>query len=150
MTDELHIQRRRLPHWTLKGSTYFITWRLARGVRHLGPAEKDIIVESLMHFHNERYRLLAYVVMDDHVHVIARPLKGFELPRLVHGWKSLTANRINKLRGTTGRFWLDERYDRLIRNEQELVQKLEYIVTNPVRRWPETREYPWVGWFADE
>ncbi len=150
MDGDLQITKRRLPHWTLAGSTYFITWRLARGVATLSPAERDIVVENLLHFKDERYGILAYVVMDDHVHVVARPIGENSVSSLVHSWKSYTANVINKLRTRQGALWLDECFDRLVRDEAELVQKLEYVLTNPIRRWPEAREYRWVGWFAEE
>jgi REP element-mobilizing transposase RayT len=150
MAGELEISKRRLPHWTLEGSTYFITWRLARGVSPLNQAERDVVVESLLHFKDERYKLLAYVVMDDHVHVVARPTGEHTVTKLIHSWKSYSANVINKLRGRQGALWLDECFDRLVRDEAELVQKLEYVLTNPIRRWPVAREYKWVGWFPEE
>lgn len=149
MPDELEIKRRRLPHWSLTGSTYFINWRLAEKVADMSPDEQEIVVESLLHFHGIRYRLLAYVVMNDHVHLVVRPLPGFDMTKLLHTWKSFTANRINKLRKRQGTLWLDERYDHIIRNEPEFVQKVEYTITNPVRRWPGIKDYRWVGWFAD-
>jgi REP element-mobilizing transposase RayT len=149
MLDEQEIKRRRLPHWSLAGSTYFITWRLRERTADLAPAERDLVVESLLHFHKQRYRLLAYVVMNDHVHVVVRPLPEFDMSKLLHTWKSFTANRINELRGRSGALWLDERYDHLIRDEPEFVQKVDYTITNPVRRWPGIKDYQWVGWFAD-
>ena len=148
--DELEIKQRRLPHWSLKGSTYFVTWRLARYVKHLQDQERQVVADALMHFDGQRYKLLAYVVMNDHVHVICRPLPGYSLDQLLHSWKSFTATQINKLRGRKGRLWLDERYDRLIRNETELVRKMEYVITNPERRWPGIMDYRWVQWFAEE
>ena len=120
MDEELEIKRRRLPHWTLKGSTYYVTWHLAETVLSLTPEEKDIIVKALLHFQDERYSLLCYVVMDDHVHLVVRPLSEYRLGSLVHSWKSYTANEINKQRGAKGRLWQADRFDRTIRNEKEL------------------------------
>ena len=97
----------------------------------------------MKHFHQTRYILLAYVVMDDHVHLIVKPLSGFELGEIVHSWKSFTSHEINKLCKTTGKVWLDECYDRIIRDEQELHEKLNYILTNPQKRWPDTTDYVW-------
>ena len=149
MTEGLDITRRRHPHWTLKGSTYFVTWRLLENIGTLSDAERELVVNSLLHFQDERYRLLAYVVMDDHVHVIVRPLGDYTLSSLIHSWKSYTANQINVQRGAQGALWQADRFDRIIRSERELLQKMQYIVSNSSRRWPDVKDYAWVGWFAD-
>ena len=43
--------------------------------------------------------------------------------------------------------WLDEYFDRVLRSEMELTEKLEYIHDHPWRRWPELKAYRWV-WLA--
>ena len=35
-------------------------------------------------------------------------------------------------------------FDRIIRDERELIEKASYILNNPVKRWPEMEEYEWV------
>ena len=50
---------------------------------------------------------------------------------ILHGIKSSTAHRINKLRGTTGPIWDKESFDRLIRSESDLEEKFSYICRNP-------------------
>jgi len=149
VADELEIRRRRLPHWNLKGSTYFITWHLADIIVPLNDAEKQLVVNALLHFNQDRYRLLSYVVMDDHVHLVARPLGDHTMDELLHSWKSYTASMINKMRKTKGTLWQDERFDRLIRDENELMQKMYYVITNPSRKWPGMHDYKYVGWFSD-
>ncbi len=47
------------------------------------------------------------------------------------------------------RIWQDESFDRIIRDERELVEKLEYIKSNPQKRWAEIRDYRWV-WVIKE
>jgi hypothetical protein len=37
----------------------------------------------------------------------------------------------------------------VVRNEEELREKAEYIVGNPWKRWPFVRSYPWV-WEAGD
>ena len=87
--------------------------------------------------------------MNDHVHVMCRPFEGFSLQHLVHSWKSYTAKIIVKGRGISGPFWQDEYFDRIVRNEKELLEKLIYIQNNPLNRWPEIEEYEWV-WFPHD
>jgi len=44
--------------------------------------------DSLTHFDNVRYHLHAWFVMPNHVHVIAAMLKGYNLSKILHSWKS--------------------------------------------------------------
>ena len=41
-----------------------------------------------------------------------------------------------------GRVWQDESFDRIVRDDEEFAQKLDYIVGNPWKRWPEIGDYP--------
>ncbi len=43
-----------------------------------------------------------------------------------------------------GRVWQEEYFDRVVRDEAELVEKAQYILDNPRKRWPEGRDYLWV------
>ncbi len=43
-----------------------------------------------------------------------------------------------------GQVWQHEYFDRIVRNDNELVEKLNYIVRNPWKRWPDVDEYRWV------
>ncbi|MEW6533683.1 MAG: transposase [Thermodesulfobacteriota bacterium] len=141
----LTIYRRKLPHWRMEGSIYFVTWRLAKGQNPLKPAERSLVADALTHFDGQCYELLAYVVMDDHVHALVLPLAPHTLQQILHSWKSFTAKALRGLSKRAVPVWLDEYFDRIIRDEKDLIQKAEYILGNPVKRWPETVEYPWVG-----
>ncbi|MEW6533926.1 MAG: transposase [Thermodesulfobacteriota bacterium] len=143
-TPVLSIYRRKLPHWRMDGSAYFITWRLAPRQSPLDTQEKTLVANAIKQFAGERYELVAYVVMDDHVHVLAVPEQGFSLQEIVHGWKSFTAHRLQKDLGRTRRVWQREYFDRIIRDEREVVEKIGYILDNPLKRWPELEEYAWV------
>jgi len=41
--------------------------------------------------------------------------------------------------------WQDEYFDRIVRDEVELLEKTQYIMNNPFKVWPDIEEYPWVG-----
>jgi putative DNA methylase len=143
MTELLY--RRKLPHWRQDQVTYFVTWRLARGQQELGSDERDLMVAAMKRFEQQRYELAAYVVMDDHVHVLLTPLSGYDLQGIVHSWKSFTARAMQREGKRFGRVWQDEYFDRIVRDDKEFVQKLDYVVRNPWKRWPEMGEYPWVS-----
>jgi putative transposase len=142
-TPTLTIYRQRLPHWRMDGSVYFATWRLAGSQPVLNPDERTLVANAIKCFDGERYGLLAYVVMDDHVHVLVAPGEDFPLQKIIHSWKSFTANRLQRDFGRAGAIWQKEYFDRIVRDEAELMQKIEYVVGNPARRWPETVDYAW-------
>ena len=93
----------------------------------------QIVRDNLLHFSGRRYELLCWCVMPNHVHVLIRPLDGWGLEKIVHGWKSYTAKQINRLQGRTGTVWQAEYFDRLIRNRDELRRGVQYILENPVK-----------------
>lgn len=135
--------QRRLPHWRLTGSIYFATWRLRSDMPELKPKERDLVVEVITKFNGDRYDLLGFVVMNDHVHVVVDPQPGLQLEKLTGAWKGTSARYINVGRNRTGPVWQDETWDRIIRTEEELHEKLQYILNNPRNRWPELTEYKW-------
>jgi REP element-mobilizing transposase RayT len=95
------------------------------------PDTAGVVAEALTHFEGKRYRLPAWCIMPNHVHVVVQPLAGEELSRILHSWKSFTATEANKLLGRHGPFWQAESYDHLIRDEQELSHQVEYTWSNP-------------------
>jgi REP-associated tyrosine transposase len=147
--EELTIRRRNLPHWHMEGSTYFITFRLRSG--SLSSDERRIVLDAIKHFHQVRYWVTATVVMPDHVHLLLTPLtqeSGYEYPlgKILQGIKGFSAREINKLRLSKGNLWMDENYDRIIRDFDEYLEKWHYLRNNPVkdgiRLAPE--EYPFL------
>ncbi|MGI8603877.1 MAG: carbamoyl-phosphate synthase large subunit, partial [Verrucomicrobiales bacterium] len=90
-----------------------------------------IVAEALRHFDGDRYVLDAFVVMPNHVHVLVKALDQHSLSEILHSWKSFTAKRINLLLGRKGVLWMDERYDRIVRDVEELAAYRAYISANP-------------------
>jgi len=76
------------------------------------------------------YELHSFVVMPNHVHVLATP--RVEAARWVGSLKGVTARRANLLLGTSGKpFWQDESYDHLVRSDEEFSRIRRYIENNP-------------------
>ena len=104
------------------------------GACHLAkPEVAGLVVEALGRFDHERYRLHAWCVMPNHVHVLVTPIANHTLTSIVHSWKSYTANRANRLLGRRGPFWMQEYFDRAIRDENHFIATVEYIEHNPVK-----------------
>ena len=107
----------------------------------------EVVQDALLHFDGERYRLLAWVIMPNHVHAVIETLPGFPLDGVIHSWKSFTAKRANRLSGRTGAFWMGDYFDRYVRDEAHLWDVMRYMEENPVKaglvRF--AGEWPWMG-----
>jgi REP element-mobilizing transposase RayT len=91
----------------------------------------EAVEEALLHFDGERYRLLAWVVMPNHVHVLAEMQEGWPLPKVVQSWKTWTAKCANRILEKSGAFWGREFHDRDIRDGEHLAWAKSYIEENP-------------------
>lgn len=49
---------------------------------------------SLLFFDSQRYHLLAWVVMPNHVHVLFQPMSDWSVAKIVASWKKFTARKI--------------------------------------------------------
>ena len=77
------------------------------------------------------YRLDAFVIMANHVHVLLTPHAA--LSRITEAIKGYTAQKANEVLNRTGkRFWQEESFDHWVRNEEEFRRIMRYIEHNPV------------------
>jgi putative transposase len=127
----LKMRWRRLPHWELVGSTYFITFCLLEG--ELSAEEIQLVLGHIKDGDPDYYDLYAATVLPDHVHIILRPRDGMSLSRVTKGVKGVSAKLINERRGRRGALWQAESYDRIIRDDKEMEEKIAYIFTNAIR-----------------
>jgi len=103
------------------------------GPAHLQQAEIATLVESaLLHFDDTRYRLLAWVIMPNHVHALLLPLAPYDLTGILQSWKGWSAREANRILGRAGQFWAPDYFDRYIRDGEHLTRAAGYIETNPV------------------
>jgi REP element-mobilizing transposase RayT len=115
------------------------------GACHLKhPAVANVVIDTLRHFDNQRYRLFAWCVMPNRVHVLARIFPGHTLAETIHSWKSFTAKKANDLLNCRGSFWR-EYYDHLIRNEGEFERAVQYVAENPEKAGLKNWRWVWVG-----
>ena len=96
------------------------------------PRIARLVENALLYFDQERYRLIAWVIMPNHVHVLIVIFEGYPLSNVVHSWKSYTAKEANRILGRTGQFWFREYFDRYIRDEHHFANAVRYIHNNPV------------------
>lgn len=100
---------------------------------------------ALLHFDGQRYRLLAWGIMPNHVHVLIETQEGFPLEEVLHSWKSFTSHEANKLLHRSGAFWQREYLDRFVRNAEHYENVIAYIEENPVKAGLAKlkTEWPW-------
>jgi Rad3-related DNA helicase/REP element-mobilizing transposase RayT len=107
------------------------------------PRVAALVAGALKHFERDRYRLLAWCVMPNHVHAVVQPIGSHALEEIVHSWKSFTAHKANKLLGREGPFWMAEAYDHLIRDQDDLRHAVEYVLGNPSKA--KLDGWKWIG-----
>jgi putative transposase len=90
----------------------------------------------------EFYKLYAYVIMLNHVHILLQP--DVPLARITKSIKGYTAREANLLLKRTGSpFWQYESYDHWVRNEREFHKITAYIENNPVSAGFVSRPEDW-------
>nr|VFK08246.1 MAG: Transposase IS200 like [Candidatus Kentron sp. LPFa]VFK24071.1 MAG: Transposase IS200 like [Candidatus Kentron sp. LPFa] len=137
------------------------------------PRAAECVVDTWRHFAGERYDLIAWVVMPNHVHVLIRVYEGMALGKIVQSWKSYTGRKIAQIerecragaRRSQGdecragalrsqdRVWMREYWDRFIRDERHFSSAVNYIHDNPVRvglirraeDWPWSSAMEWAS-----
>ena len=88
--------------------------------------------------------------MSNHSHSLLTRFEDWELDQLMHSHKSYTAHEVNKLLKRGGQFWMEEYFDRYIRNAEHFRNVVLYIEDNPVhfrlprQQWPFITPYD--GW----
>ena len=93
----------------------------------------ELVQKTLIFHQGKKYRLVAWVIMPNHVHILLIPLPEIELSKIMHSIKSYTSHEANKLLGRKGQFWQPESFDRYIRNSEHFSSVRRYIENNPVK-----------------
>ncbi|WP_254511784.1 transposase [Anatilimnocola floriformis] len=109
------------------------------------PDLSEIVLNSLLHFDNDRYFLTDAVVMPNHVHLLVAFRSEAMLVTQCKSWKRYTATKINRwLRNknystnsgimpvsASGEFWQVDQFDHLVRSPDEYARYRRYIAENP-------------------
>lgn len=95
-----------------------------------------IAEESLKKFDGDRYLLTDFVIMPNHVHLIAAFATEELMLTQCESWKHYTARQINKEFNQSGPFWQQDGFDHLVRSEEEFETLRQYIADNgPKAKW---------------
>lgn len=114
------------------------------GERWLSDARiAGLVQDTLLNLDGKRYRLIAWVIMPNHVHILIETLEGNPLSEIMQSIKSYTAHEANKLLGRKGSFWFKEYFDRYIRDGRHFQATVRYIEENPVKARLCTKPEDW-------
>src|SRR5262249_40844476 len=105
------------------------------------PELAKIVAESLLHFDGVRYRMGDFIVMPNHVHLLAAFPSASGMKEQCDSWLHYTAFRINQAIREKGKFWHQEPFDHLVRNPEQYEYLRRYIADNPLKAGLNPGEY---------
>lgn len=92
----------------------------------------EVVEETLLAGNDTDYRMQAWVVMPNHVHLVV-DIWDMPLVKLINSWKGRSSRLANVLLRRRGKFWRNDYYDTLIRDDAHLRQAICYTEQNPVK-----------------
>jgi len=95
------------------------------------PEYAKIVADSLLHFDGERYLMTDFVVMPNHVHLLAAFDSEQAMLEQCENWKHYMAVQINRRLQRKGRFWQQDAFDHLVRSIDQFEYLRKYIANNP-------------------
>ncbi len=115
-----------------------------------------IVQDSLLFGDGVRYRLLAWVIMPNHIHYLIEQFPEWPLSKLIQSHKRHTSREIHRLEATLGSpsctrpqwpnpLWQRDYFDRFMRDENHFHVTKTYIENNPVKAGLVDRpeNWPW-------
>ncbi len=113
----------------------------------------DILLESFRYLQqNDNLKIYSYVILENHLHLVA---SSNDIVKTIKKFKSFTAKKLLELlqkeniktileqlafykkahkKTTTYQVWQEGMQPKLIQDEKTMIQKIEYIHNNPVKR----------------
>lgn len=139
---------------------YFLTFTIVNWIDVFTRKEYKIIITDSLNFCIEKKGLevFAYVVMSNHMHLIARAKEGFKLSDIIRDFKKFTSKEITAKileigesrrewlldkfafeaqrigRAKYYKLWRDDNHAICLQKTEWILQRLNYIHQNPVRQ----------------
>lgn len=137
----------RLPRLTVAGYPHHVIQRGNNGQPIFAEAQDRETLLALLAAHAApcKVALHAYVLMDNHLHLLATPETADGLPRLMQAVGRRYVRYFNDRQGRSGTLWEGRYRATLIEAARYLLPCMAYIDLNPVRAGlvAEPRDYPW-------
>jgi REP element-mobilizing transposase RayT len=104
----------------------------------------QIVADEIQKMDNDRYRLMAYCIMPNHIHLLIQSIlvthpnhngatAKYPVTDTLRLLKGRTARFCNLELDRSGAFWHHESYDHYPRSEKETESIILYIINNPVK-----------------
>ncbi|WP_305907553.1 transposase [Methylomarinum sp. Ch1-1] len=111
-------------------------------------ADKELLLTVMREVKKEMpFRVLAYVILDDHFHWLIRMDEGHAFSRILQSVKLRFTHRWKRARNITmpTTLWQRRFWDHIIRDTEDLNLHMDYIHFNPVKHEIVTDpvDYPW-------
>lgn len=95
---------------------------------------RQLVEDSITKFDGLRHDLDCLVIMPNHVHLILKPRTEENVFQLIGGMKGFSARVCNARLGRTHQaFWMEDSYNRIVRDDDELRAFRDYIHKNPAQ-----------------
>jgi putative transposase len=113
------------------GHLHFVTFSCHQRLPHLSsPSYRDLFESALQDTQEQhRFEVIGYVVMPEHVHLLVTEPRKVLIAAALHALK-LSVGKQTQPRP----FWQSRYYDFNVFSRAKLVEKLNYIHWNPVKR----------------
>lgn len=123
------------PHLHIDNAWYIITASTLRHAPLLASDAAKAYFRDKLRELTEHYgiTLRAWVLLDDHFHLLLYMQHGEELPRFIARLHGATSRYINLHDGITGRQVWHNYWDSCIRGERDMWMRFNYIHYNPVK-----------------
>ena len=104
------------------------------GSKHLIDPRVAEICKHTLHFPDGKdYKLICYCIMPNHIHLVFELIEGNRgISKIMQSIKRTSARKSNQVLNRSEKFWQDESYDRLVRDDKELYFIIQYVLMNPV------------------
>jgi putative transposase len=171
---ELVAHRKTIRHFNEPGHIHFLTFSCYQQLPFFkSDRTRGWLVQAIVKAREkQRFDLIAYVIMPEHAHLLIQPLlPNYDMAAILKAIKQPVSRRakrfleeensswLRKLTVKSGsrvifRFWQPgPGYDRNIRDEKELLEKIQYIHNNPVKNGLAASPEDWIwssaGWYLD-
>lgn len=114
------------------------------GCCHLKDERIAKLVEDALFFYDgKHYHLIRWYIMPNHVHVMIEPIGSYTLSTILKEWKSYTSHEAKKILESTDTFWMQEYFDRYVRDMTHYRNAVAYINNNPVKAGLAKRPSEW-------
>jgi len=129
------MKRHRPPHLYLDHTFYAITGSVLHGKAFLRPNRAKELLHKKMAELILECQLLCYawVILDDHYHMLIKTRIGRDLPQLMRRLHAITSLRMNRQQGCPGRQVWYSYWDTCMRHERDIWTHFNYIHNNPVK-----------------